>query len=239
MKAVIFNSGIGIRMKSLTKNKPKCLLEINSGQTILGRQIKSLISLGIHEFIITTGPYPEMIYNYINKLFPDIKVTYIQNNKYATTNYIYSMYLARDYILDNIILLHGDIVTRTNVFKTIITSKDENCATVFSDVPLPEKDFKALIIDNEIKKISVKLKGVNCYFLLPIYKLTKEAMTLWMEKVSSYIIQRKTGVYAEEALNECIKKLILKPIYLNNDLCMEIDNQQDFSKAKRILANEE
>ena len=64
-------------------------------------------------------------------------------------------------------------------------------------------------------------------------------MILWMEKISSYIIRKKTGVYAEEALNECIKKLVLKPLYLNNELCMEIDNQQDFSKAKRILANGE
>ncbi len=59
MKAVIFNSGLGSRMGELTKDKPKCMLELYNGETIFQRQIRILSECGIKDFVITTGPYKE------------------------------------------------------------------------------------------------------------------------------------------------------------------------------------
>jgi choline kinase len=50
MKAFIFNSGVGSRLGDLTKDKPKALVELKSGETILGRQLRILRSQGIKEY---------------------------------------------------------------------------------------------------------------------------------------------------------------------------------------------
>lgn len=53
MKAIIFNSGIGSRMNDLTKDRPKCMLTLYNGETVLHRQIRLLSECGISNFVIT------------------------------------------------------------------------------------------------------------------------------------------------------------------------------------------
>src|SRR3989344_6066895 len=97
MKAIILNSGIGKRMKPFTDKNPKCFAEI-TGENLLERQIRILLEYGISDFIITTGPFESKIKSLIRKKFPRVKVTYVKNPLYKTTNYIYSMFLVRDLI---------------------------------------------------------------------------------------------------------------------------------------------
>ena len=59
MKAIIFNSGLGSRMKGLTEHNPKCMVKLYNGETIFERQIRILRDCGIKDIIVTTGPYPE------------------------------------------------------------------------------------------------------------------------------------------------------------------------------------
>ena len=92
MQAVILASGIGSRIKKITNDIPKALIPIND-IPIIGRQIKQLLDANIEEIIITTGYQSHKIQEYINCEFPDIDVKYIYNDRYNTTNYIYS-YLA-------------------------------------------------------------------------------------------------------------------------------------------------
>ena len=109
MKVLILNSGTGKRMGKLTENKPKCLVELYNGETILERQIRILGELGISDFIITTGPFKELIVNK-SKYFSNFKFTFVENNDHENTNYIVSMHNVRELLDDDIILLHGDLV---------------------------------------------------------------------------------------------------------------------------------
>lgn len=67
MKAIIFNSGLGSRMARLTENNPKCMVKLYNGETILERQIRILSDCGIKDFIITTGPFKEQLYEVADK----------------------------------------------------------------------------------------------------------------------------------------------------------------------------
>lgn len=90
MKAIILASGSGSRLLPLTKEVPKCLLKVD-GKTILDIEIGNLINSGIKDIIITTGYQAEKIEEYINSKYPDINFTLVKNERYDTTNYIYSM----------------------------------------------------------------------------------------------------------------------------------------------------
>lgn len=231
MKALILNSGTGSRMGELTKNKPKCLIELGNGETILSRQIRQLNENGIEEFIITVGPFREMITDYVRKEFPNSLIHFVNNPSYDTTNYIYSMFLAKELIDDEIILLHGDIVASDSLFSRFLINAATNSVMVDPTIDLPEKDFKARIENNAVAYISVDITSPQAVFLLPVYKLTYEFMQSWIEVIKKYIDYGKMKVYAEDALNEilCKGKLVLFPWKLTNGFCQEIDTKKDLN----------
>ena len=118
MKALILNSGLGSRMGSLTSEHPKCMTQIIDGsdETILSRQLKLIAETDIKEVVITTGYYDEVLVEYCQSLKTGLDLTFVKNPVYDKTNYIYSIYCAREYLDDDIILMHGDLVFESEVF---------------------------------------------------------------------------------------------------------------------------
>ncbi|MFX1363511.1 MAG: sugar phosphate nucleotidyltransferase [Promethearchaeota archaeon] len=234
MKVLLLNSGIGKRLAPLTNNLPKCLIKISDNETILDHQLKSIIKCGFTEFIITTGPFEDKIKNHIEKFYPSIYVDYVINPLYNKTNYIYSLYLTRNKINDDVLYSHGDLIFSENLVKLLLESKYKDCVLVNKDIPPPEKDFKSKILDNRIFKIGVNLKGVSTAFLAPLYKLTKNFMLRWIQEIEFFIENKRVNCYAEDALNEILNELILKPCYYN-EFCVEIDDYQDLEGVKNYL----
>ena len=104
MKALILNSGMGKRMGHLTDKCPKCMTMIDeSGETILSRQLRIIKKFGIDEVVITTGLFDKILMEYCDSLNLDMKISFVNNPDYAKTNYIYSIYLAKDKIMEDII----------------------------------------------------------------------------------------------------------------------------------------
>ena len=234
LKAVILNSGVGSRMGDLTTGNPKCLVRISESETILSHQIRLLRSCGIGEFVITTGPFPDQIRERVAKDFPGLNVQYVHNPKFATTNYIYSMHLAADVIVDDVLLLHGDLVADSSVCELCMQAGD--AVVVNAHVPPPEKDFKGELRDGRVDKIAVYLDGPNCVFLLPMYKLSKSSMRIWMDEIARFVARGNTKVYAEEAFNVVSARIPLAPAYMAPDgICMEIDTPEDLAVARKLL----
>ena len=155
MKALILNSGLGSRMGVLTSEHPKCMTEISAKETILSRQLILLSELGIRDVVITTGLFDAVLVNYCQSLETPLHFTFVKNPRYAETNYIYSIYCARDYLDDDILLMHGDLVFEYEVLERVMAS-DFSCMTVSSTLPLPEKDFKAVVSGGMVKKVGIE-----------------------------------------------------------------------------------
>ena len=123
MKALILNSGLGHRMGVLTSEHPKCMTEISKKDTILSRQLKCIAQAGITEVVMTTGYFDEILVNYCNSLGLDLHYTFVNNPIYDKTNYIYSIYCAREQLKDvNVVMMHGDLVFE----KDVLISKTEH-----------------------------------------------------------------------------------------------------------------
>ena len=155
MKALILNSGLGSRMGVLTSEHPKCMTEISYKETILSRQLKQIAESGIQEVIMTTGLFDSVLVNYCQSLDLPIHITFVKNPNYENTNYIYSIYCAKEYLHDDILLMHGDLVFENTVFDDVMDF-DGSCMTVSSTLPIPEKDFKAIIKNNKIDKVGIE-----------------------------------------------------------------------------------
>ena len=233
MKALIFNSGIGMRMGPLTAERPKCLLPLSDGETVLSRQLRILSENGISEAVITTGGFSEMIY--AEAVRSSMKITAVTNEKYAETNYIYSMYLAEKFIADDdILMLHGDLVFDSRIVSRLMDMTGSACITDRT-APLPEKDFKGRIKDGKLCEVSVSIFGNDCFALQPMYRLERSAASAWCEKVREYVNAGKTDVYAENALNEIAEDLDIKEVSYSGIFVSEIDTAEDY---KNVLNGE-
>lgn len=240
LKALLLNSGVGRRMGELTRDRPKCLVEVKNGETILYRQIRALLKCGIRDVIVTTGPHAYLIMNYLNNHWSGAKIQYVHNSMYASTNYIYSVLLAKNYVDEDLILMHGDLVFDDEVLEKLIASKHSNAVILNRGAKLPEKDFKGRLQDGLVKEVSVHIFGQGCFPLMPMYKLSLSTFGKWIEEMEVFREQGRLDVYAEDALNNIIGDLDLYPVFIENtELCMEIDDVYDLNQARDRLAHED
>ncbi|MBQ8164882.1 MAG: iron-containing alcohol dehydrogenase [Clostridia bacterium] len=230
MKALIFNSGLGSRMAGLTENNPKCMVKLYNGETIFERQIRILSECGIKDFIITTGPFKEQLYDIANK-FRNLHFDFVANDDYKKTNYIVSMNNANIFLDDDVLLLHGDLVFNKNLVIKLLENKNESVCLYDETKSLPEKDFKCRFKDNKLLEVSINIFDNDCYAFQPLYKLSKKDLTLWKNKVAEFVSAGYVNVYAENALNEISHKLNIQGMSYKNDYIDEIDNEIDYNRV--------
>jgi len=227
MKALILNSGMGSRMGVLTSEHPKCMTEITSKDTILSRQLKQIVDAGIKEVVMTTGAFDDVLVNYCQSLELPVSITFVKNPKYQETNYIYSIYCAKDFLDDDIILMHGDLVFENDVFGKII-SNDRSCMTVSSTLPLPEKDFKAVVKDGIVQCVGIEFFN-EAMAAQPLYLLKREEWKVWLDSIVSFCESGDVKCYAENALNMVTDKCVIEALDVRELLCSEIDNSEDLA----------
>ena len=227
MKALILNSGLGSRMGVLTSERPKCMTEISTGETILSHQLRQIADAGIEEVVITTGYYDGVLVQYCLSLELPIHFTFVKNPIYDKTNYIYSIYCAREHLDDDIILMHGDLVFENEVFDRVMAS-EVSCMTVSSTLPLPEKDFKAQVVDGKVMKVGVDIFN-EAMEAQALYKLFKEDWKVWLGKIEEFCENDNRKVYAENALNELNGAANITALDVENLLCSEVDNPEDLA----------
>lgn len=239
MKAVIFNSGLGNRMGDFTKNNHKSMARLKDGETIFHRQLRMLSAEGITDFIITTGPFEDQLKAEAAD-FPELNFTFVRNDIYDKTNYIYSMYLAREYMNDDLVFLHGDLVFNRKLVHDVLNSEEKNTATVNFKKALPEKDFKGRVKDGKVVEVSIKIFDEDCFAFQPFYKMEKATASAWIGKVVEFIHKGEDKCYAENALNEIFPALNVRAFSYENYYIDEIDNLDDHARVTSdILAYDE
>ena len=181
MISLILNSGLGTRMGVLTSEHPKCMTEVSAKDTILSHQLRQIAAAGITEVVMTTGYFDSVLVNYCNSLDLPLHFTFVKNPVYDNTNYIYSIYCAREFLDDDIILMHGDLVFENEVFDKVVAS-ETSCMTVSSTLELPEKDFKAVVKDGAVQKVGIDF-FTDAMAAQPLYKLKKDDWKLWLDKI--------------------------------------------------------
>lgn len=231
MKAIILASGVGRRLRPLTDKYPKALLKVGD-KTIIDYQLEALAEHGIRNIVITTGHFGKNLEEHVHKTSA-VPVQFVHNPEYERTNYIYSLWLTKDLLDDDIILLHGDLIFDSTLIKKLL-DVGGNRVLVNRHVLSPEKDFKALIKRGKVVQIGVNLSGPGTFFCAPMYRLSKADFLLWLDKIDDFIMQGKVDCYAEDAFNEIANNLTLRPLYFK-EFCIEIDTRADLEKARRYL----
>jgi len=237
MKALVLNSGLGHRMGVLTSEHPKCMTEISAHETILSRQLKLLSDAGITEVVMTTGYFDDVLVNYCKSLNLPLHYTFINNPIYDKTNYIYSIYCAKDELDDDILLMHGDLVFEASVLDDILACPD-SCMKVSSTITLPEKDFKAVVHNGVVEAVGIEFFN-DAMEAQALYKLNKQDWRVWLDRIIKFCEsddEKQRKCYAEVALNQVTAECHIRAFDVQDRLCTEIDTPEDLAVVKSKLA---
>ena len=120
MKMIILAAGEGTRLRPLTSDRPKCMVEYKNKP-----MIDSLLEVAnecyIKDIAVIGGYKKEVLEDYLK----DKNLTFFTNKKFHSTNMVSTFFTAKDYMDDDIIISYSDIVYKKEVLKKLIDSKDD------------------------------------------------------------------------------------------------------------------
>lgn len=158
VKAIILAAGNGSRLSPLTDNTPKCLLDI-SGSTILEYQLVMLAGCGIKEVVLVGGfcveKLTEFARRYVTMHGLDIKLTVITNREYKKTNNLYSLWLAKDEMTSDFIVLNADnVFARDTLIRVLDEQRFDVSLAIHRHDRYDNEDMKVRIFGDRVVEIS-------------------------------------------------------------------------------------
>lgn len=238
MKAVILAAGVASRLRPLTLHIPKCLLKIGE-KSLLERAIDALVKNGITEIVIVTGYLQEQIVTFVRSRFSDLAVEFIYNEQYDSTNNIYSLWLAKELVKgEDIILLDSDILFDSELLSMIIRTPQSN-ALALNVHPLGEEEIKVITdARGYVKEIS-KVCSISdaCGESIGIEKMSKVYIDELFKELDRMIVEEQlVNVFYEKAFERLIEKgQTFYVVDTSSFFSMELDTVHDFEQATYLL----
>ena len=233
MEAIILASGIGKRLGSLGKKKPKCLIDIKKNIKIIDKIIKELKD--IEKINIVIGYKKNLLKNYLSKYKKKIK--YIPNKHYQNKGNFYSALICKNKITKSIILLDADIILPKNSLQKFIKDKKKNLLMVNPKNLYNRDDIIVNLNKNEfIEKVFIKKKISNFsnnFSSAGVIKMSHSATKIFFSELSLINKSSKNQAYYEDAYKNLFKKIPFKIFTLKCER-LEIDTIDDYKKLKKI-----
>ena len=245
MQAIILAAGMGNRLGKYTKNNTKCMLPIN-GKTLAERALDALNEAGIRKCIFVVGYKKENVIAFLGNRYKNIEIIYVSNDIYDKTNNIYSLYLAKDYLLqDDTLLLESDLIFENRLISDMIADPDPTIAAVASFESWMDGTVVQLTENNNIAAfIPKKLFNFNdkdsYYKTVNIYKFSRNfSQNTYIPFLEAYSRTMGNNEYYEQVLRviATLDKSELKAFVLTGQKWYEIDDAQDKNIAETIFSD--
>jgi len=129
VKGIILAAGKGSRLNGTIGDKPKCLLRVG-GKTLVERQIEALKAVGIDDVVVVVGCQAEAVRRTCGQ-----RITYVENSRFAQTNSLYSLWLARPLLYDGFVVMNCDVLFHTQMLSDLVTSRHEDALLIAYQEP--------------------------------------------------------------------------------------------------------
>ena len=245
MQAIILAAGMGRRLGELTDDNTKCMLEVN-GTRLIHRTLDNLTEVGIKRVVLVVGYKAENVKRLIGDRYKDIDIVYVENKIYDKTNNIYSLFLAREYLLEkDSLLLESDLIFESSVLRKIVENTYPNIALVDKYESWMDGTVVTLDEENKIEEFLTKDKfkysDINRYYkTVNIYKFSKDfSATHYVPFLEAYCHALGNNEYYEQVLKviTLLDESPLRALPLNGEKWYEIDDIQDLDIASCIFAS--
>lgn len=244
MQAIILAAGMGKRLGEYTQDNTKCMLIVN-GVRLIDRTLEALHSVGVSRVILVVGYKGQNVRDYVGTSYKGIPIEYVENPIYNKTNNIYSLYLAKDYLIEeDTLLLESDSIFDSSVVQKLVDDPNPNLALV--DKYESWMDGTVVTLDDErrilriIDKEHFRFEEINDYYkTVNIYKFSKDfSSKYYVPFLTAYSTALGNNEYYEQVLRVILhlRNAPLKALPLNGELWYEIDDVQDLDIASGLFA---
>lgn len=243
MQALILAAGMGKRLKELTADNAKCMVRVGD-ETLIGRALKILDRKRLNRIIVVLGYKGEKLREYIQQLGLKTKLEFIDNPVYATTNNIYSFWLAKEFLQqDDTVLLESDLIFEEGVIDVLLQDKRTSLALVDKRESWMDGTCVTVDASDRILKFvpgkELDLTGEEQYYkTVNIYKFGRKfLLDVYIPFLEAYMSSMGQNVYYETVLGLIIqlKNCELEAKRLEGQVWYEIDDVQDLHIAESLF----
>lgn len=244
MQAIILAAGMGKRLGDLTHSNTKCMVKVN-GITLIERLLHQLENVRcpapLSRVVIVTGYEGQKLKDYISTLGVKCTIEYVDNPLYSSTNNIYSLYLAKDYLLEeDTLLFESDLIFEDSVIDRITENPYPSLALVDRFESWMDGTVVTLDDDDNIKNFipgsKFSYKATEHYYkTVNIYKFSKDfSRSHYVPFLTAYSKALGNNEYYEQVLRviALLDKPEIKALRLNGEAWYEIDDIQDLDIAE-------
>jgi len=243
MKGLILSAGMGTRLHPLTRTRPKCLVRV-AGRPMMDYQLDSLRMAGVESCTIVVGYMADAVRGYFGSDYRGLSLSYVENTTYATTNNLFSLWLARGEFDDDVLLLESDLVFDDLLVRELVLMDEGNVAVV--DRYQSNMDGTVILADGGAARSMVlktdqgpgfdygpALKTVN------IYRLSKRSLEeAIVPKMEEFLEAGRDDQFYEAVFANLIGAGRMNMAVMNtgNNRWAEIDTLGDLSDAEKVFA---
>ena len=234
---MLLAAGRSTRLRPLTDHCPKCLLDLG-GETILGRALRQLRARGVRKLTLVDGFEGDRIRAAVAAGSPDLDVTWIRNDDYATTNNAFSLRLAlAAHPAEEILLLDSDIACEDAVLDAVLDYAAPNRLGLRTRGDIGAEEMKVgldgsgrvIRLSKEIPPAEAAGESVGLEVFAPDF--VAALRTVLDRRLDN---EGRVNEYYEEAFTElAVAGHVIAPIDLGHLRCLEIDTPADLAAARR------
>src|SRR5262245_22140836 len=201
MQGIILAAGKGSRLNGTAADKPKCLVEVG-GLTLIERQIRALERVGIDEITVVVGSGADRVRSVCGR-----RATYLENGRFAETNSLYSLWMARALLKDGFIVLNCDVLFHPTLLTDLLTSPHQDALLIAyreADQPLyGEEEMKVRVRGGRVVDLSktmdpTEADGEN----LGIVKFGADGVPILVEIMDRLVAAGELRAWAPRAFSE-------------------------------------
>lgn len=247
MQAIILAAGMGKRLKELTQDNTKCMVKVN-GVTLIDRMLHQIDKHNLSKVVIVVGYKGQELVNYIKSLDIKTPIVFVENAIYDKTNNIYSLYLAKEYLLtEDTILFESDLIFEDAVLDSLIKDSRETLTLVDKYKAWMDGTCVKLGEDDSIEEFvpgkNFKYSEADRYYkTVNLYKFSKKfSQTHYVPFLEAYSKALGNNEYYEQVLKviTMLDNPEIKAKRLSGELWYEIDDIQDLDIAESMFKETE
>lgn len=246
MQAIILAAGMGKRLKELTQDRTKCMVQVN-GVALIDRMLHQIESRHLSRIVIVVGYEGEKLMKYIDTLGIRTPIVYVQNPIYDKTNNIYSLALAKNYLCqDDTLLFESDLIFEDAVIDQLLDDPRETLALVDKYESWMDGTCVKLGPDDSIASFvpskNFRFEEAHEYYkTVNIYKFGRHfSRTHYVPFLEAYSKALGNNEYYEQVLRviAMLDDPEIRAKRLNGQLWYEIDDIQDLDIASSMFAQD-
>ncbi|HUG41174.1 MAG TPA: phosphocholine cytidylyltransferase family protein [Longimicrobiales bacterium] len=229
MRAIVLAAGLGSRLGAQSRGRPKALIEVG-GKTLIEHQLEALSSEGIGPVVVVVGHGAEHVREALGEA-----VEYVENHRPSETNSLYSLWLAREWLEGDVLLLNSDLLFHPHILKKLLVADGNGLAFDSMSIPGAEGTKVGLnrgrVTDLGKDLPETGARGEN----LGLIKLNAEGSAALRRRADAIVAAGDHKAWVTEAVRSILSEVEVEGVNVAGTPWVEIDFPFDLDRARRSV----